>query len=302
MRRTGRAGFGGGGSGAGGFQFGHGFPMSPWVLRLLIANCAVWLGLSLLRMFGAPPVLVDWLAFDPTRFLTRPWTPVTYMFTHAAFGHLFTNMLVLFFFGPPLENKWGSRFFLTYYLAAGLGGALFSVLLLPLIGTSSMIGASGAIYGILLAFALNWPDAKIYLYFLFPVPAKWFVAVLGLFTLVATFGGTGGGVAHWAHLGGLVTGFVYLRFGERISRGFERAFFKPKKSTHVRVETGGRTSAPPPPPPPPTRRRRGVDGDSLDEVDRILDKIRESGMDSLTAAERAFLDDMSRRYKKTQTH
>ncbi|MCG8468459.1 MAG: rhomboid family intramembrane serine protease, partial [Gemmatimonadetes bacterium] len=186
----------------------------------------------------------------------------------------------------------------------GLGGALFSVLLYSFLGPTTVIGASGAIFGLLLAFALNWPDAKIYLYFLFPVPAKWFVGVFGLFTLYATLNATltggGGGVAHWAHLGGLVTGIVYLRFGERIGRAFDKAFFK-DATPHVKVERAPRRE-PAKGQPPRTKRRRGVDGDSLDEVDRILDKIRESGMDSLTPKERAFLDDMSRQYKQKKTH
>jgi len=284
---------------SGGFQFGHGFPMTPWVKRLLIANVAVWGSFAL----GILPVrAIEWLGFSIPGSLLRPWTALTYMFVHVSFGHLFTNMLVLFFFGPPLESHWGSRFFIKFYVACGLGGAAFHLLLSSMIGPVPMIGASGAIFGLLLAFAMNWPDARIYLYFLFPIPAKWFVAILGVFTLFATIQG-GGGVAHWAHLGGLVTGFVYLRFGERLSRGVQRAFFK-EKPTRVRVERGGgaravggekeRRAA--------RRGKRGVDGDALDEVDRILDKIRESGMDSLSMEERAFLDEMSRRYQKTRTH
>lgn len=289
---------------SGAFRFGHGFPMTMWVKRLLIANVAVW-GLFALGIL--PPAAIGWLGFAVPSSLLRPWTALTYMFVHVGFGHLFTNMLVLFFFGPPLESHWGGRFFIRFYLACGLGGAAFHLALSSLIGPVPMIGASGAIFGLLLAFALNWPDARIYLYFLFPIPAKWFVGILGVFTLFATFRGGGGGVAHWAHLGGLVTGFLYLRFGERISRAVQRTFFK-EKPTRVRVERGGGR--------PrgesrrrgadggrgPRRGRRGVDGDSLDEVDRILDKIREGGMDSLTVEERKFLDEMSRRYQKTRTH
>jgi len=284
----------------GGFRFGHEFPMSKWVLRLLIANIAISVLIWLLNSVGVPTVVFveEWLAFGVPGFLMRPWTAITYMFLHGGFGHLFTNMLVLFFFGPPLENHWGSRFFIKYYVITGLGAALFAVLLYPLIGPSLVIGASGAIFGLLLAFAINWPDRKIYLYFLFPVPAKWFVGVLGLFALFQTIGSSGGGVAHWAHLGGLVTGVLYLRYGKRIGRVFEKTFFK-EKTRHVRVERSA--PAKPAPKPEVRRRRRGVDGDSLDEVDRILDKIRETGMDSLTAKERAFLDDMSKQYKKEET-
>ncbi len=270
----------------GGVRFGHGFPMSRWVLRLMIANFAIFL-LMALRI--VPVAAVDWLGFAVPGFLTRPWTVVTYMFVHGGFMHVFMNMLALFFFGPPLEQKWGSRFFLRFYLATGLGAAAFSVLLYSLTGPTIMVGASGAIFGILVAFALNWPDAKIYLYFVFPVPAKWFVAALGAFTLLSTVQGSADGVAHWAHLGGLVTGFVYLRYGERIGRLAQSLLYKERPAT---------PRAPPPAPTP--RRRRRAEGDSLDEVDRILDKIRESGMDSLSARERAFLDEVSRQYQQTK--
>ncbi|MXW65409.1 MAG: rhomboid family intramembrane serine protease [Gemmatimonadales bacterium] len=276
----------------GGIRFGHGFPMSRWVMRLMIANFAIFL---LMAMRIVPVGAVDWLGFAVPGFLTRPWTIVTYMFVHGGFMHVFMNMLALFFFGPPLEQKWGSRFFLRFYLVTGLGAAAFSVLLYSLTGPTIMVGASGAIFGILVAFALNWPDAKIYLYFVFPVPAKWFVAALGAFTLLSTVQGSADGVAHWAHLGGLVTGFVHLRYGDRIGRLANRFLYKERP-----VAPRGRKRRAAPPPDPTPRRRRRADGDSLDEVDRILDKIRASGMDSLSARERAFLDEVSRQYQQTQ--
>lgn len=273
---------------------GPGQLFTPWVKRLLIANAAVFFAMALGLLPAA--FAYRWLGFDAAEVWWRPWSPLTYMFVHGGFGHLFMNMLALFFFGPPLEREWGSRFFLKFYLVAGLGGALFSAIFYPMIGPSLVVGASGAVFGLLLAFALNWPNAPIYLWFLIPVPAKWLVGALGLFTLYATFSAGGGGVAHWAHLGGLVTGFVYLRYGERIGRGLQKLIWKEKPS-HVRVERGARPTVGRKAP----KTRRGVEGDALDEVDRILDKIREHGMESLTPKERAFLDDMSRRYQKTNT-
>ena len=282
-----------------GFRFGHGFPTTLWVKRLLIANFAVWISLQVLGDLRAGEV-AEWLSFAVTDVIRKPWSPLSYMFVHLSFGHLFTNMLVLFFFGPPLEGRWGSRFFIKYYLITGFSGALFSALLYSWVGPMPMIGASGAIFGLLVAFAMNWPDAKIYLYFLFPVPAKWFVAVLGLFALFSTVRGAGGNIAHWAHLGGLVTGFVYLRYGDRIGRTLGKALFK-EKPRLVQVERRGNKSTKNPKP-QARRWRKGKEVDSLDEVDRILDKIRESGMDSLTPKERLFLHEMSRQYKKTRTH
>lgn len=304
--RSGRGwggGFGGAGFGAGGFDFS----LSPWVKRLLIANTAVFLVMAL----GIVPFrwAVRTLGFSPAEFLTHPWSPITYMFVHGGFWHLFFNMVGVFFFGPPLERTWGSRFFIRYYLVAGLGGALLSVLLLPLpaVGAQQVVvGASGALFGLLLAFALRWPEAPIYIWGVLPVKAKWFVAVFGFIALWGTLSGGGGGVAHWAHLGGLATGFLYLRFGDRIAwtlrgakRGLRRLFLKERvrKRTNGPVEVVRRER-------PARSGRRGrragdVSGDALDRVDAILDKIREEGMDALTDDERAFLDEVSRRYQGT---
>ncbi|MFQ5689789.1 MAG: rhomboid family intramembrane serine protease [Gemmatimonadota bacterium] len=268
--------------------------MTYWVKRLLIANTAVYLLMAL----GALPA--DWavlhFGFSTRGLLRHPWSPFTYMFLHGGFWHLFFNMLALFFFGPPLERKWGSRFFLRFYLVAGLGGALLSLPLYPLIGSRLVIGASGAVFGLLLAFAMNWPDAPIYIWGIFPIQAKWFVSILGAFALYATLLGGRGNVADWAHLGGLATGFLYLRYGERMGRSVERLLWKEKKrASHLNVQRGAK--------PPPRRRARrpkpGADEDALDRVDRILDKIREHGMQSLSAEETAFLEEMSRRYRRT---
>lgn len=293
-------GFGGrgsGGRGFGGASFGGAgidLSLSTWVKRLLIANTAVFLAMAV----GVLPArwAVPLFGFSVQDFLIHPWSPITYMFLHGGFWHLFVNMLAVFFFGPPLERKWGGKYFIKFYLIAGIGGALFSLILYPLIGPSLMIGASGAVFGLLLAFAMNWPEAPIYIWGVLPIKAKYFVGILGLISLFAIPTGGGGNVAHWAHLGGMVTGFVYLRFGDRISRGVERLVFK-DKGPRVKVEQGdapayaSKSKR--------ARRRPRADGDSLDRVDSILDKIREEGIDALTDEEREFLDEMSRRYRET---
>jgi len=310
---------GGGGlgfGGAGGSLLGG---LTPWVQRLLVANGAVWL----LMWVGLLPGrwAVRTFGFAPADLLFHPWSPVTYMFVHGGFWHLFVNMLVLFFFGPPLERAWGSRYFLRFYLVAGLGGALFSILFLPAPGVSAgtpMVGASAATFGLMLAFALLWPEARIYIWGILPIRAKWFVTILAGFTFFASFGARGD-VAHWAHLGGLVTGFAYLRWGERADRQLGallsrlRALLpdalsspsdpsgKGRGSRRSRWRSGGGGRAREE---SPARGRSGRGGegdagtaDTLDEVDRILDKIREEGMEALTEEERAFLDEMSRRYR-----
>jgi hypothetical protein len=154
--------------------------------------------------------------------------------------------------------------------------------------------------GVLLAFALRWPDARVFLWFIVPVKVKYlvaFVIVMDLFATRSALAGAGGGVATWAHLGGAATAFLYLRYGDRIERRLRA--MRPGRA-RLGVEKGGRER---PAGSPRAARQdrpdggRPVDGDTLDEVDRILDKIRDEGIDALTPKERAFLDEMSRRYK-----
>lgn len=285
-------GFGGSGYGSGGGPFAA--HLTPWVKRLLVANFGIWL----IMAFGIlPPRMADDLfGFSVATVLTRPWSPITYMFVHGGFMHVLFNMIAVFFFGPPLERAMGGRGFIRYYIVCGVGAALTSVLLVGLIGTPVVIGASGAVFGIMLAFAWKWPDAPIYIWGLLPVKAKWMVGFLGLAALWATVqAGPSGGVAHWAHLGGLVTGVVYLKFGDALV-GRWRALRGSSRSSRARGRSGSsvggvesrdiRTA-----------RRRGASGDELDEVDRILDKIREDGIDALSPEEQQFLDEMSRRYR-----
>ncbi len=291
---------GGFGFGAGGGPTGAGrrdpfASLTPWVKRLLAINFGIWALLAIgLIPWGAAS---DLLAFRADRILTRPWTIVTYMFVHAGFGHVFFNMLALFFFGPPLERTWGGREFITYYLVCGVGGAIAALLLVNIVGVAPMVGASAAIFGILLAFAISWPDAPIYLWFLLPIKAKYFVGFLALLTLYSTITASRstGGTAHWAHLGGLVAGWLWLRYGNRIEQATDRAVVKVKKSRRglktvkrESTDAGQKRTAKRKPRTPRT-------GDTLDEVNRILDKIGEKGMESLTPAELKFLNEMSQR-------
>jgi len=295
-------GYGGGGwrpgaPGGGGGLFGY--ALTDWVKRLLIANFAVYVAISVLGLipFGWA---VDTLGFSTPALLRHPWSPVTYMFVHAnSFGHVFFNMLILFFFGPPLERAWGGREFLKFYLLCGVGAALTSVLLYRWIGPVSVIGASGALMGVMLAFALRWPDARVLLWFIIPVKVKYLVGVIIVLDLFATrtvlSGSPGGGVATWVHLGGAATAWIYLRHGTAIEARLRR--MNPRRA-RLGVERGSRAQGPD----RTARRRRDrpVDGDALDEVDRILDKIRDSGIESLTAKEKAYLDEMSRRYRGSE--
>jgi membrane associated rhomboid family serine protease len=150
------------------------------------------------------------------------WQILTYMFLHGSLGHVFFNMLLLWMIGVELERMWGTRYFTKYYFTCGIGAGATQLLLgfLPgAIGSqfyvTATIGASGALYGLLLAYALYYPTRPFLVFFVFPVPARVFVMILGGISLLMALGG-GGGIAHTAHLGGLATGYFYLK-GKRIN-------------------------------------------------------------------------------------
>lgn len=262
-----------------------GFMLTPWVKKLLIANGVMFI---FLLAFGG---LVPYLAFTPARVLTQPWSLVTYMFVHQGFLHVFFNMLVLFFFGPVLEERWGSREFLKFYLLCGLGAAALSFLL----PSVAIAGSSGAMYGLMVAFAIYWPDSPIHLYGIFPIKAKWLVAgLVGLSLLFALSGGRPG-LAHLAHLGGAITAFVYLKsrlapssWGQVYSSPKPAKPSKPLFARRPKTETTAKAA-----PAPSTRELHR----SLDDVDRILDKISRGGMSSLTEEERQRLEEASRKFR-----
>jgi membrane associated rhomboid family serine protease len=142
--------------------------LTPWVGRLIIANAVV---LLLLMTVFTSPVLLEDIQFTPSGALTRPWTFLTYMFVHAGLLHLLGNMLMLFVFGAPVEGRMGSRKFILYYLYCGIGAAVFSVGLSSFMSVGPFIGASGAVLGVAIAFALFWPDAELVI-FPVPIPVK----------------------------------------------------------------------------------------------------------------------------------
>ena len=262
------------------------YQMTPWVKRLLIANTVVF---ALTWVLG-PGFVFEWFSFQPTKILFRPWTLLTYMFLHGDFWHVFFNMLFLFFFGPPLESKWGSREFIRYYLVCGLGGVALSFLFV----SYSIIGASAAVYGVMLAFAMAWPDAPIYVWGIFPVKAKWLVAFFVLVTFTNAFGGAGGGVAHFAHLGGFAAGFLYLKTDWCASQAIQNMGKAARSRRFAIVPREDREAA-------TSDHRRGSDNagekKTLDAVDRVLDKISAEGMGSLTEQERKLLDEVSKKHR-----
>ena len=200
------------------YSFGPG-PLTPAVKALLIANAIMFV--ASMELFV--PQLTVWLGLRPASVVGQLaiWQPVTYLFLHGSFFHILFNMLTLWMFGVELERMWGTKYFTRYYFASGIGAGLTQVFLglLPFgfaadFYNNITIGASGAIYGLLLAYALYFPHRQIYMYLVFPVPARIFVAILGAIALLSAMSG-GGGVAHTAHLGGLLAGYLYLK-GPRV--------------------------------------------------------------------------------------
>ena len=189
-------------------RFFFGGPLTPVVKSILIACGATFIlqhlaGERMLFIFGLIPRMV-WNDF----FL---WQLVSYIFLHGDIFHLLFNLLALYMFGCELERLWGSRFFLKYFFITGIGAGICTVFFTPslLIPT---IGASGAVFGILLAYALYYPNQIVYLNFLFPIKIKYLVLIYGLLTFYFSLSGTGGNIAHIAHLGGMGFGFFYLNF------------------------------------------------------------------------------------------
>ena len=206
-----------------GFSF-----LPPVVKNLLILNVLFFLADISLQTRGID--LTQWLGLH---YITAqdfyPWQFITYMFMHGNFSHLFFNMFALWMFGYALENYWGSKRFLVYYLITGVGAALIQTGVLALeirsmtaelppfaaqhyINQIVTVGASGAVYGILLAFGMCFPNVPIFLYFFLPIKAKWFVIIYGVIELFAGIGGTADGVAHFAHLGGMIFGLLLILY------------------------------------------------------------------------------------------
>jgi len=190
-----------------------GFPSG--VKWLIISNTAVFVAMFLLaRDELTVRTIFDWLALSPHNVVRnfRIWQLGTYLFLHGGLWHLLFNMLTLWMFGATLERDWGTRRFLKYYFLCGVGAGLCDLTVNALLGNwySSTIGASGAIYGVLLAFGVLYPETQILFLFLFPIQAKYFVMIYGAMALLGSLN-VNSGVSNVAHLGGMIFGILYLK-------------------------------------------------------------------------------------------
>ena len=234
----------------------------------------------------------------------QPYQFVTYMFMHGSFGHLFFNMFALWMFGNAIENAWGPKRFLFFYMVCGIGAGLTQELVqyiqlndivqnyeyvrlnnrsIPVdeyLNMLTTVGASGAVYGILLAFGMMWPNSRIYLYFLIPIKTKWFVLIYGLLELFSGFSSIDN-VAHFAHVGGMVFGLLLILYWKNGGTVGLKMRFTKKNTGNSRPKSDWDYN----------KERHDEDR----RTDEILDKISKGGYDSLTKEEKEFLFKQSKK-------
>ena len=284
--------------------------LTPAVQALIAINVAViFLQLTAWNFTDVSAVF----GFDLNTLPGHWWTAITYMFVHAGPWHLLANVYALYLFGPRLEHGWGSRRFLWFYLLCGLGGVAFQMLFFR---GGSLVGASAGVFGVMTAYAMQWPEEEVFLMFVVPMRVRTVVVALFVLNLALGIAGTGesANVAYFAHLGGAAAAYVYMRMA--LSTGMDQ----------VRQRVANLPDADEPPPAIPRnlpRRERGDEVDDIvakskaiaakrigaltpsarrreaksDELNRVLDKISEHGMESLTSDERKVLEEMSRRLR-----
>ncbi len=302
-------------TGFGGFSV---FP--PVIKNLLIINGIVYLVANLilanLTVNGIPAevIITRYFALIPlggfTMGLTSagellvavfyPWQLITYQFLHGSFTHILFNMLMLWMFGMEIENLWGSRKFLLFYLLCGVGGAVLQLLAQYILGVpgAPTVGASGAIFGVMVAFAMMFPDRYIFIYFLIPVKAKYLIAFMVIIEFLSA--GQASIVAHIVHLGGAIVGFLFIIFDKGNSLSISNFLNSLKKPAST---------------PTQARFRRGQTYKNVEdaeyyeinnsksektevdqkEIDAILDKISRSGYQNLTDREKKILFEASKK-------
>ena len=251
--------------------------MTKWVSTIIMANIAVF------ALQYLVPGVTDLLILTPAEALERPWTLFTYMFVHAGFWHIFWNMLLLYILGPRVETLLGGQRFATLYVLSGLGGALLSFL--PMSYGHSILGASGAVYGVVTAYARVWPRDRIYIWGILPIQAWWIVAFVAGLSIAGGMGLVDPGTAHLAHLGGIFVGYFYMGWLARNS-----AAKRFQRQASVVIPVANDTEA--------LRRWNAIPVAQLHELNRgevlrLLEKVRTQGTKSLSLDERATLDRFS---------
>ncbi|MCX8010099.1 MAG: rhomboid family intramembrane serine protease [Ignavibacteria bacterium] len=284
----------------GGYSF---FP--PVIKNLMIINGIVFLLQFLLQGFwfttdsgqrvSLNNFITEYFALMPLGYGFLPWQLITFQFMHGGFNHILFNMLYLWLFGLELENNWGSKKFLIYYLTCGVGAGLTQLFISPLFSgpLAPTVGASGGIYGVLLAFAIMFPDRPVYIYFLLPIKAKY---LIGFMILIEFFSvGDQSLTAHLAHIGGAVTGIIYILIERHTRFSFDDIFSRRKfrstmtsslKWTERDVSDAHYYEI---------ESEKKADEFDQKTVDDILDKINKVGYQNLTNEEKRILYEASKK-------
>lgn len=288
-----------------------GFSVLPPVIKgLLIANVAAFFltyaskgmtvdGVTLYRY------IMEYFSLMPLGFGFMPWQLITYQFLHGSFSHILFNMFALWMFGMEIESQWGSKRFLGFYMISGIGGGILQ-LLLPLFMDAHQlaptIGASGAIFGVMIAFGMLFPDRLIYIYFFIPVRAKYMIGFMVIFNLLAVSDGNGGNVAYLCHIGGALSGFIYMLIDSGIYFNLKTVIFSKKKTNPFDYSSNPKNKyyySNPNKQDEPVQEAEFFDINSgnrvnaeiptQEEVDRALDKVRVGGYKNLTEREKKIL-------------
>ena len=259
--------------------------VTVFIVQLLFSTISSQWGVPTMGMSPETDGVVHHVKLGPDRFTTlfwlyQPlaigklwlWQFVTYMFLHSVSDpwHIIFNMLVLWMFGSEVEKAMGTRKFLTMYFTAGIFAGIFGCLFTP---NNPILGASGAIFAVEIAFAMFYPNATI-IFFVFPIKAKYLVTIFAGITVFNCLMPTGGNVAHFAHLGGLLYGFLFIRYEPRFTNFIISRQNQQKENEYRKEEEVRRV------------------------VDALLDKVNRTGMKSLTRRERSYLKNASKRYRK----
>ncbi len=272
------------------FRFGG--PITKTVKNLMIINGAIFLLQQFVSLF-APGEIEQLFGLHHVGLFHefKIWQPFTYMFLHGSWLHIIFNLIALWMFAGELELKWGKKTFLQYYLFSGLGAGIFisimNFIVFNKFGHSPItIGASGAIFGILLAYGITWPNREVLLYFVFPVKIKYLIIGFGIMEFFGTLSsatGAGGNISHIGHLGGLLSGFIYIMY----NRGKDQNIFNksaPGSNTGVINDLLKKERL--------KKKQQEIDKriEAKKVIDMLLEKIAREGMSSLSVKERKLLE------------
>jgi membrane associated rhomboid family serine protease len=278
-----------------------GGPLTPVVKKLLIINSVIFLAQLIIGRYY-PNLLEGLFGLHHVGFIQelKLWQVVTYMFLHGGWFHILFNLLTLWMFAGEIEQLWGSNLFLRYYLVTGIGAGFFIIAMNYFIYLQYQmdpvtIGASGALYGILLAYGLTWPDRKVLLYFIIPIKIKYLVLIFGcieFFGMVSSAAGTGGNISHIGHLGGLITGFIYIYTRMRGGPAFKSTGNEGKDNIFNRALKKARLK----------KKKKEIETriQSKKIIDELLEKIARQGMSSLSPQERNRLEWARKHYYPDQ--